>query len=126
MNEVFIQIASGLAILLGMVHLASTKMALREVTGLVIGQLPHDRHAVGWCWLHAFIPGGGAAGTGALRGVCRNMRKGSRNLRSSIGCSAHGDLFCVLLADEEPNRQGRVVRLPDHRPVLRPGNVPLI
>jgi len=34
MNEVFIQIASGLAILLGMVHLASTKMALREVTGL--------------------------------------------------------------------------------------------
>jgi len=34
MNEVFIQVASGLAILLGMVHLASTKMALREVTGL--------------------------------------------------------------------------------------------
>jgi len=34
MSEVFIQVASGLAILLGMVHLASTKMALREVTGL--------------------------------------------------------------------------------------------
>jgi len=34
MNEVFIQVASGLAILLGMVHLASTKAALREVTGL--------------------------------------------------------------------------------------------
>jgi len=34
MNEVFIQVASGLAILLGIVHLASTKMALREVTGL--------------------------------------------------------------------------------------------
>ncbi len=34
MNEVFIQIGSGLAILLGIVHIASTKSALQEVTGL--------------------------------------------------------------------------------------------
>ena len=34
MNEVFIQIGSGLAILLGIVHIAATKSALREVTGL--------------------------------------------------------------------------------------------
>ena len=93
---------------------------------VVIGQLPHDHHAVDRCGLHAFIPGGGAAGTGALRSVCRDVCERGRNLRSSIGRSAHGDLFRGLLADEEPNRQGRVVRLSDHRPVLRPGNVPLI
>ncbi len=34
MNEVFIQIGSGLAILLGIVHIASTKSVLRKVTGL--------------------------------------------------------------------------------------------
>jgi hypothetical protein len=34
MNEVFIQIGSGLAILLGIVHIASTKSVLGKVTGL--------------------------------------------------------------------------------------------
>jgi len=34
MNEVFIQIGSGLAILLGIMHVAATKSALRKVTGL--------------------------------------------------------------------------------------------
>ena len=36
MSEVFVQVGSGLAILLGLVHLASTKVALRDVTGLSI------------------------------------------------------------------------------------------
>jgi hypothetical protein len=34
MSEVFIQVGSGLAIVLGLVHFASTKAALRDVTGL--------------------------------------------------------------------------------------------
>ena len=36
MSEVFITIGSGLSILLGLVHLASTKAALRDVTGLSV------------------------------------------------------------------------------------------
>ena len=39
MSEVFIQVGSGLAIVLGLVHFASTKAALRDVTGL-----PVDSH----------------------------------------------------------------------------------
>jgi len=36
MSEVFIQVGSGLAIVLGLVHFASTKVALRDVTGLSV------------------------------------------------------------------------------------------
>jgi len=36
MSEVFMQVGSGLAIVLGLVHFASTKVALRDMTGLSV------------------------------------------------------------------------------------------
>ena len=36
MSAVFIQVGSGLAIVLGLVHFASTKVALRDLTGLSV------------------------------------------------------------------------------------------
>ena len=125
MSEVFIYIGSGLSILLGLMHLVSTKAALRGATGLS----SDDFRMIVMQWvggIHAAFPGGSAVGAGAIRSVCRNVWDGGRNLRSCIGRSADSDLFCGLLADEEHNRQDRFVCLPDHCRVLRPGNVHLI
>jgi len=41
---------------------------------------------------------------GAFVGTCARV---GRNFRSRLSRSAHSDLFRVLLADEEHNRQGR-------------------
>jgi len=76
MNEVFIQVGSGLSILLGLVHFASTKAALRDVTGLSVdGYRLVVVQWLGWGYLLLFLGAVPLAlvRLGAFLGTCADV-----------------------------------------------------